>query len=282
MSELAKLIPIGTFIDHDRPSPDAVRTGPDISPAFDAYRALLPGRPPHRPGARETGYQFPGMRSSCQLGPGDAHSGAARTPSSPRRAAGRRSQPVILRKSALDRRSTSVTGQFRFLDVSDLSGKPQLQARLPEVTGGTGVDLAAPPRRPRRRRSRDPRSVRATVAVRMNNGLTKGGRAPSRRCTTSRASRMCGSCTSRATRAPTGIFPTPSSRTGTRRPRTGSGSRRTRTARSAFYGSAHPTVEELPAAACATSLHESGPAPRSGPAGRPGRGAPGLRRASFS
>src|SRR4029077_10814967 len=45
VSELVKLIPIGTFIDHDRPSPDAVRTGPDIEPAFDAYRALLPGHP---------------------------------------------------------------------------------------------------------------------------------------------------------------------------------------------------------------------------------------------
>jgi hypothetical protein len=36
-------MPSGTFIDHEHPSRWAVTTGPDIKPAFDAYKSVRQG-----------------------------------------------------------------------------------------------------------------------------------------------------------------------------------------------------------------------------------------------
>lgn len=174
-SELAKLIPLGTFIDHDTPSSGAVRTGPDVEPAFEAYRALLPGHP-HivpKPGDR---LAIPGLEVTVVSSDRDALSHALPGGGAPN---------PLCRKAAIpagdpyeNPRSTGVLltyGRFRFLDVGDLTGEPLFRLACPEsLTGPVSVYLVAHHGGPD---TADPATFAAfapQVAI-MNNGLKKGG-----------------------------------------------------------------------------------------------------------
>ena len=175
VSELAKLIPIGTFIDHDRPSPDAVRTGPDIEPAFDAYRALLPGHP-HivpKPGDR---LPIPGVDVTVVSSDRATLTRALPGSGGPTPSCGRAAIPAG--DPYENPRSTGVLlsyGQFRFLDVGDLSGEPLFRLACPKsLVGPVSVYLVAHHGGPD---AADPATLAAfapQVAI-MNNGLTKGG-----------------------------------------------------------------------------------------------------------
>ncbi len=175
VSELAKLIPIGTFIDHDTPSRDAVRTGPDIEPAFEAYRALLPGHP-HivpKPGDR---LAIPGVAVTVVSSDRDTLKHALPGGGAPNPLCGKAAMPAA--DPYENPRSTGIVltyGQFRFLDVGDLSGEPLFRLACPKaLTGPVAVYLVAHHGGPD---TADPATFAAfapQVAI-MNNGLKKGG-----------------------------------------------------------------------------------------------------------
>jgi len=176
VAELAKLMPIGTFIDHDSPSWGAVITGPDIEPAFDAYKAVRAGHT-HivpKPGDR---LPIPGVAATVI-------SSDAQVLTQPLRGAG--AQNPLCSSTSLIRandpfenpRSTGILlqfGRFRFLDVGDLSGKPLRALACPRsLIGAVDVYLVAHHGGPD---AADPASFAAfspVVAI-VNNGVTKGG-----------------------------------------------------------------------------------------------------------
>jgi competence protein ComEC len=173
--ELAKLMPIGTFIDHERPSRWAKFTSPDIEPAFAAYRALREGHT-HivpKPGDR---LPIPGLEAIVV-------SSAARILTSPLPGAGKPNplcsgKPVAAADPFENPGSTGILlqfGSFRFLDVGDLSGGPLRRLACPRsLIGPVDVYLVA---HHGGRDASDPATFAAfspTVAV-MNNGVNKGG-----------------------------------------------------------------------------------------------------------
>jgi len=177
VAELAKLMPIGTFIDHERPSRWAVATGPDIKPAFDAYKSARKG---HIHIVPKPGDQLPipGIQATVV-----SSAGAILTMPLP--GAGGQSPLCATRGIAAadpfeNPRSTGVVlqfGRFRFLDLGDLSGKPLFGLACPRSLVGPvdaylvahhgGADAA------------DPAIFAAfspVVAI-LNNGVNKGGSA---------------------------------------------------------------------------------------------------------
>ena len=176
IAELAKLMQVGTFIDHERPSRGAVITGPDIEPAFEAYKALRRGHA-HivpTPGDR---LPIPGIRvtvvsSRAQILTTPLPGAGAQNPlcsGTPGIAAGDpyenpRSTGILLR-----------FGRFRFLDVGDLSGGPLRGLACPRsLIGPVNVYLVAHHGGPD---AADPAIFAAfspMVAI-LNNGVTKGG-----------------------------------------------------------------------------------------------------------
>jgi competence protein ComEC len=179
IAELAKLMPIGTFIDHDHPSGWAVILGPDIEPAFDAYKALREGHP-HivpKPGDR---LPIPGLEVTVV-------SSASRILDNPLPGGGEQNPlcggtPGIAANDPYENpTSTGIVlqlGRFRFLDIGDLSGKPLRALVCPRsLIGPVDVYLVA---HHGGWDAADPATFAAfspIVAI-MNNGLTKGGGTP--------------------------------------------------------------------------------------------------------
>jgi beta-lactamase superfamily II metal-dependent hydrolase len=175
VSELAKLMSIGTFIDHDTPSPGAVRTGPDIEPAFEAYRALLPGHP-HivpKPGDR---LAIPGVEVTVVSSDRATLSHALPGAGVPNRVC--TTAPIPAADPYENPRSTGVLltyGQFRFLDLGDLSGEPLFRLACPKsLTGPVSVYLVAHHGGPDIADTATFAEFATQVAI-MNNGLKKGG-----------------------------------------------------------------------------------------------------------
>jgi competence protein ComEC len=176
IAELGQLMPIGTFIDHERPSLMAVITGPDIEPAFDAYAAQREGHT-HivpRPGDRLPipGVDVTVVSSGSQILNTPLPGGGAQNPLC-------NSNPEIAANDPYENpRSTGILlqfGRFRFLDVGDLSGKPLRGLACPRsLVGPVDVYLVA---HHGGWDAADPATLAAfspVVAI-MNNGLTKGG-----------------------------------------------------------------------------------------------------------
>lgn len=176
IAELGKLMPIGTFIDHERPSRWARFTSPDIEPAYNAYTALRQGHAHIVPKPGD-GLPIPGLEVTVV-------SSGARILTKPLPGAGAqnplcRSSPEVRAGDPFENpRSTGILlqlGQFRFLDVGDLTGKPLRGLACPKsLIGPVSVYLVA---HHGGIDAFDPATFAAfspEVAV-MNNGVTKGG-----------------------------------------------------------------------------------------------------------
>jgi competence protein ComEC len=175
VAELAKLMPIGTFVDHESPSWWAMATGPDIKPAFDAYKSVRHG---HVHIVPKPGDQLPipGIEATVL-------SSGAEVLKKPWPGAGAHNALCTAGQLAAsdpfeNPRSTGVViqfGHFRFLDVGDLSGKPLRRLACPRpVVEPVDVYLVAHHGGPD---AADPATFAAfspTVAI-LDNGRHKGG-----------------------------------------------------------------------------------------------------------
>jgi competence protein ComEC len=172
--ELAKLLPIRTFVDHGSPSPDVDKTSPGSSALFKAYaevrrtgRHLQP-----KPGDR---LPLKGLDALVVSAAGAALTGASRGAGEAGPPCG---NPLPPGEPYENPRSTGLLltfGQFKFLDLGDLTGEPLYQLACPSsevgkvevylVTHHGSSDAADP-------------AVFAALSPRvaiMNNGSQKGG-----------------------------------------------------------------------------------------------------------
>lgn len=177
ITELARLIPIRTLIDHGSPGPGAEAAAAGTLAAFDDYRAVrAKGR--HldpRPGER---LPLKGVEAVVVSAAGATLRAPLSGAGQPNPACGAVAPPALERTE--NPRSTGFRlqfGRFRFLDIGDLSGTPLFALVCPQDLIGTvdaylvthhGGDDAA-----------DPSTFAALqprVAI-VNNGATKGGAA---------------------------------------------------------------------------------------------------------
>jgi len=175
VSELSQLMPIGMFIDHGTPSADAVSTSAETKAAFEAYAAV-------RSGGRQL-QPKPGDRLPLTDLEALVVSSAGVTLSNPLPQAGAvnsacQAHATMPRDPFENPRSTGVVvryGQFRFLDLGDLSGSPLFNLVCPrDLIGPVDAYLVAHHGGPD---VADPATFAAfkpRVAI-MNNGLNKGG-----------------------------------------------------------------------------------------------------------
>jgi competence protein ComEC len=172
VSELAKLIPIGTFIDHGAPNPEAAANDAATAEAFKTYQLVRAGKPHIEP--------KPGDRLPLQGVTAVVVSSAGTVmPAGTGHLNARCSTQAIPPGDPYENpRSTGILltyGRFRFLDVGDLTGQPLFELACPRslvesidiylVAHHGGADAA------------DPATFAAfapRVAV-MNNGMAKGG-----------------------------------------------------------------------------------------------------------
>lgn len=172
--ELAKLMPIRHFIDHDSLTPDGMKD-PGTKAAFERYVELRKGQPHIVPAPGDhlplTGIEVVVVSSAGAVlkqplpGAGKTNSACGTTATEPRDA-------------AENPRSTGVLvtlGRFRFLDVGDLTGRPLFDLACPKsLIGPVSVYLVAHHGGPD---VADPAlfaAFKPRVAI-MNNGLKKGG-----------------------------------------------------------------------------------------------------------
>ena len=175
VTELSQLMPIRAVVDHGVPSAEAVKTVPETTAAFNAYsivrsrvRHLQPG-PGDRLPLTDLDVVVVSSAGSTLLGP---LPGAGATNAACQEHAVRPGDPYE------NPRSTGVVvryGQFRFLDVGDLTGPPLFNLACPKSLigpvdaylvahhGGSDADV------PATFAAFNPR-----VAI-MNNGQEKGG-----------------------------------------------------------------------------------------------------------
>lgn len=173
--ELAQLIPIRTFIDHEAPAPDAEERVPGTQAAFEAYaRVRATGK--HltpKPGERlplkevETIVVSAGGETLPRPLAGAGGANPACGPSAP-----------IAQEPSENPRSTGVRlrfGRFTFLDVGDLTGAPLFALTCPaNLIGPTDVYLVAH----HGGADAGDRATFAGLAPRvaiLNNGVKKGG-----------------------------------------------------------------------------------------------------------
>jgi competence protein ComEC len=173
--ELSQLLPIGTFVDHGRPSSDAEQNVPGTNRAFDAYAAVR---------ARGTHLEpAPGARLPLRSVDAVVVSTAERTIAKPLAGSGGRTEgcaaaPPAAQEPHENPRSTGIRltyGAFRFLDVGDLTGPPLFALACPTNLVGPvdvylvahhgGVDAADPATFA---------AFRPRVSI-VNNGAVKGG-----------------------------------------------------------------------------------------------------------
>jgi beta-lactamase superfamily II metal-dependent hydrolase len=176
VSELAQLMPIGVFVDHGEPSPEAGSNVPETAAAFAAYEKVRAAGAAHLmplPGAR---LPIAGLETTVV-------SSAGATLSEPLPGAGRinplcPAQAPAARDPYENPRSTGVViryGRFRFLDVGDLSGTPLYALGCPrDLIGPVDVYLVAHHGGPDVADPATFAAFRPRVAV-MNNGVSKGG-----------------------------------------------------------------------------------------------------------
>jgi len=173
--ELAKLIPIGTFIDHDTVGADAEPGVPGTLDAFNAYVAV-----------RATGHHLvPKVGDRLPLTGIDATVVASGGATLVKPLAGAGERNAACKSSAgppqeprENPRSTGIRvqfGKFRFLDVGDLTGQPLFALTCPtDVVGAVDAYLVA---HHGGADAADPATfaaLRPRVAI-VNNGPRKGG-----------------------------------------------------------------------------------------------------------
>ena len=173
--ELAQLIPIGTFVDHDAPGPQAEERVAGTTAAFEAYARV-------RAGGR---HLVPKPGDTIPLKGVDTVvvSAGSATLQKPLAGAGGANPACGASAPAAQEptenpRSTGVRlrfGRFTFLDVGDLSGAPLFALVCPEnMIGPTDLYLVAHHGGPD---AADPATfagIAPRIAI-LNNGVTKGG-----------------------------------------------------------------------------------------------------------
>jgi beta-lactamase superfamily II metal-dependent hydrolase len=173
--ELAQLIPIRTFVDHDVPAADAEAGVPGTQAAFDAYarvrakgRHLIPKPGDRIPlkGVEAVVVSAAGATLQKPLpGAGGANPACGATaPAAQERTENPRSTGIRLR-----------FGQFTFLDVGDLSGSPLFALACPRsLVGPTDVYLVAHHGGADAGDAASFAAIAPRVAI-LNNGEKKGG-----------------------------------------------------------------------------------------------------------
>lgn len=175
VSELSKLIPIRAFIDHGAPHADAMNTDAETKQAYEMYSAV---RSTGRHLEPKAGDRLPlrGVEAIVVSSAGSTLAGAM--PNAGAINAVCQDHAVAPGDLLENPRSTGIViryGQFRFLDVGDLSGKPLFDLACPkDLIGPVDVYLVAHHGGPD---VADPATFAAfkpRVAI-MNNGVKKGG-----------------------------------------------------------------------------------------------------------
>ena len=142
--ELAQLLPIGTFIDHDAPSAEAEAGVPGTQAVYDGYVARR-GRAKHL-------QPHPGDRLPIKGIEAIVVSSGGATLTGPLRGAGKTNTAcngsgLPAQEKTENPRSTGVRvqfGKFSFLDVGDLSGAPLFALTCPrDMIGTSDVYLVA-------------------------------------------------------------------------------------------------------------------------------------------
>ena len=175
VTELAQLMPIRTFIDHSAPSAEADRVSPGTKEAYEAYLKVRSGGAHLQPG--------PGDRLPLKDVEAIVVSSAGATLKGPLANAGAMNaacpdHATAPRDPHENPRSTGVVvryGEFRFLDVGDLTGQPLFNLVCPKnLIGPVDVYLVAHHGGPDVSVPETFAAFKPRVAV-MNNGLSKGG-----------------------------------------------------------------------------------------------------------
>jgi competence protein ComEC len=173
--ELAELIPIRTFVDHDPPSPQAEERVAGTQAAFERY-ARVRAKGKHlllKPGDR---IPLPGVETLVVSAGGETLQKPLAGAGAPNPACGATAPPA--QEPTENPRSTGVRlrfGRFTFLDIGDLSGAPLFALACPaNLIGPTDLYLVAHHGGPD---AADPATFAAfapRVAI-LNNGVSKGG-----------------------------------------------------------------------------------------------------------
>ena len=175
VAELSQLMPIGTFIDHSGPSAEADRASPGTKEAYEAYVKVRNGFAHLRP--------RPGERLPLNDVEAVVVSSGGATLSKPLVHAGAMNAAcpdhgTAPRDLYENPRSTGVVvryGEFRFLDVGDLTGEPLFKLVCPKnLIGPVDVYLVAHHGGPDASVPETFAALRPRIAI-MNNGLSKGG-----------------------------------------------------------------------------------------------------------
>src|SRR5215831_1249710 len=175
VTELARLMPIRTFIDHSAPSAEADRASPGTQEAYEAYLTVRNTGAHLQPRAGEglplRDVEAVIVSTGGSTLEGSLASAGAVNASCPDHA----SAP---RDSYENPRSTGVVvryGQFRFLDVGDLTGQPLLNLACPKnMIGPVDAYLVAHHGGPDASVPETFAALKPRVAI-MNNGVSKGG-----------------------------------------------------------------------------------------------------------
>jgi beta-lactamase superfamily II metal-dependent hydrolase len=175
VKELSELMPIGTFIDHGAPAAGAISGSDETKRAFDAYSEVR-AKGKHlepKPGER---LPLTDVEATIVASAGSAISRPLPTAAGANAACQEHEIPA--RDPFENPRSTGVViryGQFRFLDLGDLTGQPLFDLVCPkDLVGSVDAYLVAHHGGPD---ASDPATFAAfkpRVAI-MNNGLKKGG-----------------------------------------------------------------------------------------------------------
>jgi len=175
VTELSRLMPIGTFIDHSAPSAEAERMSPGTKEAYEAYLKVRAGRAHLQP--------RPGERLPLKDVEAIVVSSAGATLAAPLANAGAVNaacpdHAMPPRDPNENPRSTGVVvryGEFRFLDVGDLTGQPLFNLVCPKnLIGPVDVYLVAHHGGPDVSVPETFAAFKPRVAM-MNNGVSKGG-----------------------------------------------------------------------------------------------------------
>jgi competence protein ComEC len=173
--ELAQLMPIRTFVDHDSPGPQAEERVAGTEAAFDRYArvratgkhlALKPGARIPLSGVETVIVSAAGETLQTPL-PGAGTSNSACGATAP-----------VAQEPTENPRSTGIRlrfGRFTFLDVGDLSGAPLFALACPKsLIGPTDLYLVAHHGGPDAADLATFAAFAPRVAI-LNNGVTKGG-----------------------------------------------------------------------------------------------------------
>jgi competence protein ComEC len=175
VTELAQLMPIRTFVDHSAPSAEAERTSPETKEGYEAYLkvrshgAHLQPVPGERVPLKDVEAIVVSSGGSTLKGP--VMTGGPTNAACPDHA----TPPRDLYENP---RSTGVLiryGQFRFLDVGDLTGQPLFDLVCPKnMIGPVDAYLVAHHGGPDVSVTETFAALKPRVAI-MNNGVSKGG-----------------------------------------------------------------------------------------------------------